>query len=67
MEPSEDKLGAIYMILLLRPDMIYILPGTNKLYMLNGDQSDLIEVEIDSVMEMTDEEVNIAIQKKLSE
>lgn len=62
---NEDQLGAIYMIMLLRPDNVYILPDSNKLYMLNADQSDLIELEIPNMATMTDDELNVALQKHL--
>ena len=59
---TENDLGAIYMIMLLRPDTIYILPDSNKFYTLNADQSDLVMHEIDSLWNMTDDEVNAAIK-----
>ena len=59
---TENDLGAIYMIMLLRPDTIYILPDSNKFYTLNTDQSNLVMHEIDSLWNMTDDEVNAAIK-----
>lgn len=62
---NEDQLASIYLIALCRPDHVYIVPESNKLYMLNADQSDLIVIEIPGMNDMTDEELNVALQSHL--
>lgn len=64
-ELNEDQLASIYLIALCRPDHVYIVPESNKLYMLNANQDDLIVIEIEDMATMTDEELNVALQKAL--
>ena len=65
MELNEDQLASIYLIALCRPDHVYIIPESGKLYMLNADKSDLIAIAIPGMSEMTDEELNVALQEYL--
>ena len=63
---TEDD-GAIYMMLLLRPDHVYIAPGGKKMYILTSDQEDLIVINGVGFDTMSEAEINFTIQKVLEQ
>lgn len=62
---QEDIEGAIYMMMLLRPDHAYVAPEGNKIYLLTADQDDLIVIHGEGFHLMDEATLNATIQDAL--